>query len=176
MTTVRQRFKTDTFHDVDRLLRDRVQKFWNRYGDLYGDRDELYSDACVAFVEAYDTYNPDRGAFTTHVVWKVNMHLLRKRADAEKAKARGRVPAQLDGEPEGRADWLRDLLGVLGDDAREVVRLVTQAPAGLRAVFAAEAADGPFGVRLTLRSYLEGLGWSRPRINSSFREVREALS
>jgi len=150
--------------------------------------DDLVSDGNLAFAECLTTWDPDKGAFSTHLTWRVRFRMSRgMKQRRRKIGCRGcptgngsshpRVesmdsesfPDQYDHGP-GPYEYarFREAMAGLGAEAREVVELVLGSPL--------EICD------LTLQSiqvtrkrvieYLRGLGWTMPRVNRAMNEIK----
>lgn len=171
----KKEFKEETLKDVNDLLWRIVWRFYTCYGEADGTLDELFSEACFAFVKAYDTYDPSKGAFTTHVYWKVTSHLKTNRRRASRRK-----PKPLNEDIEQSSKTWRHIFNEISEDALAVVNLVTDTPLGLKVILEQEQrnltrAGKRICTRFTLREYLSGLGWQSPRIDAAFQEIQEAL-
>jgi len=166
--------KRSTYEDVEQML----HKLAHRSGIF--DHEEAYQEACLAFCEAYDSYDPSQSRFTTWCYWQARTALLEKRIGearhssiavcslkaVEQATSKGfdagRHPAPL-------ASLLEDLRG----DARIVVEIILSGPEDiLNALTECSSMQQRCGV---LRTYLRGLGWTLARITESFSEIRDAL-
>jgi hypothetical protein len=172
--------KTETFVDVEAMLWGIVNKFIEKHGLIFGTRDELFSDTAVAFVKAYDAYDPESDAdFSTYLYYKAHYALVDrvKKAHRRKVKVLERTINENDAEPiEKEPRWIQ-FLANLSDDAKAVVMLVIDTPIGLTRIIERDFGSklNRMGVRLTLKSYLSGAGWSDRRIRNTFREITDNL-
>jgi DNA-directed RNA polymerase specialized sigma subunit len=150
-----------------------VWQFHTRNGDAYGTIEELHSEACCAFVEAYNTYDRTKGAFTTHTYWKVVRQLQTLKRKITTAK----IPVELQNEEllPARICRLSELFLDLSDDARLIVSLLVDTPAGLSQVIDEEGRTRT-SIRIILRQYLDGRRWPKGRIDQAFTEIQDALA
>lgn len=174
--------KGETFHDVEKLIWSNVWKFVEKYGPtFYGTPDELFAECCVTFVRAYDKYEPDEGPFEAYLQMKLSFFFMSKVRNKADRWGWRKEPtpfslSRLVEEPPNRRPrgrWERWVVE-LSDDARTVVRLIVESPLGLLSIFKRQAKQ-PRDVRLLLRNYLNGSGWSHDRISAAYREIEEGL-
>lgn len=189
---------SETYEECLDLIRSVVWKVIRTYG---GDFDELMSEANVAFLDAYRTFDGS-SAFTSWLhtrVWYSCVSFVRDRLEEQsRYKWREAERATVDGisirsigdaslasesihngvenVPDRRSTWrIGDLLEELGEDARLVVSLTLETPPDLERVYQAKGAQ-PRNLRSSLRQYLAEMGWTAVRIAESFNEVRRALA
>lgn len=154
----------DVVDMIKKLANDAVKKHGGRWDDYVSAGNE-------AFMDAYCTYDSDRGtSFSTWLWWKIRgaiksevnrnrRHRLRDDADV------AAVPQKLS-----RFD---QIWSDLGDDARTVSMMVLQAPSEIASI--ASRGDGGSKMRGMLQVKLRDSGWTVARILESFSEIREAL-
>ena len=159
-----------------------------------GDFDEAMSDANIAFLDAFDSYNGS-SAFTTWVrtrVWYALITSARKKAEERGRRTRNLADEKVRGIPcssgvgedgasmfdvpdRSRCSRLREVIEELGEDARIVVQLVVETPAELEQVWEAKGGQ-PRNLRTSIRQYLADAGWTAARIAESFFEIRRVLA
>ena len=149
-------------------------------------QDELRSEADVLFMKAVRKWNPDRTAtgtasFSTFLFRVVHNGLL------SYTRAECRAPApdyEWDADtaihpaatrPDDAAGW-KDELASMGEDARNVVALVLEAPAELIDLLRCYApTNGAFRTALT-KFLTRHWGWTRPRAVAVFDEIRKVVN
>lgn len=157
-----------------------VRRFARRFArarDL--EADECVSEANVAFLEAYHTYD-GRSPLKDRVGHRVYHRLLDRSRTWARRDARHReqpLPPRTPAPAAPPAPFDRDGFAArLGDDAALVVRLLFETPAELLDAMRSDRDPGPASIRRCLRSYLtERLMWAAGRVAGAFREVGEAL-
>lgn len=153
----------DAYQSVHKMIWGMVHKYHRRYG---GDRDELMSLANLCFMEAVDTWEPTRGALTTHVYWRVYYGL---RSEARRLwKQGGFINANRDNDETAlvarRSFDLEHFLAELSDDARAV------------ALAALDLGNPKRPLRPEdLAQLLAEAGWAGAEILKCFNEIRKAL-
>jgi len=170
MSTITERAKEQTFQDMDRML----HKLAHNSGIF--DHEEAYQEAALGFAEAYHSYDPSRGSFSTWCYWRAKVNLL------EKKRRESRYSQHVDSNSavveqttalRTRSSDFRELLEDLGDDARSIVRLIMELPEDIGSVLLRKRSQR--NLRKALHNYLVGLGWTAKQITESFSEIREAL-
>lgn len=165
------RLKTETYADIEKMLRKIAWDFYKVNGNAFGDLDELFAETCLAFVHAYDSYCPEKGAFTTHVFWTARGRLLtRKRSLLRHTNTKLKDCDLYEAPP----DTLRTLIADLSNDAAILANLTINPPAGLRRCIEAHKRSR-VGTRMILKQYLDGLQWTKERIRRAFLELQDAL-
>lgn len=157
----------ETYRSVEGLLYSVVWKFHRAKG---GDVDDLLGIAHEAYVDAYDTYDPDRGEFETWVVNKIHYRMLedwRKRCVRHRALPRCEVNFDL------MACGEKSPLDGLSEQAREVVEMVLTSDPRVTSRVAGRSRH-PW--RAALADVLVEAGWTVKQVAEAFAEVQEALS
>jgi len=163
----------ETYIEVKPVILSAVRDICNRFG---GNFDDVLSDANSAFLEAYESWEPEQSSFTSwlrHRIFSTAVNNLRQRC-----REQGRRERVEDSDiPErNQPAWnVRQVLEELTEDAALVVRLVVETPAELEAVVQAKGGQ-PRNLRSSLRQYLADAGWTACRIAESFNEVRKVLA
>lgn len=165
---------TETFFDLEGLIKSVARKFADRYRM---DRDDCISMAYEAFVESFGGgFNPKRGTFTTYVMTRVRHKLLEAHRTFMRRIILGKIteydPLLL--EATNGDQRVSDLLDDLSKDARIVANLVIDAP---REIVHTMIVDNhnPIKTRKAVVEYLGDIGWMSDRITESFSEIAEAL-
>lgn len=159
----------ETYEDVERLIYQLVHRFNQRYG---GDFRELLSDANLAFMRAYKSYDPSKGQFTTLLVTSVQRLLFRTLKN--RIKYQQRYGTTLDEHRTISRDVeefdFDCFVSNMSADAKFVVRLITHSPPELAAVANGKGGE-PRNWRSSIKGYLRDLGWSANQITESFTEI-----
>ena len=99
------------------------------------DLTDLRAEGRLAYAEALTTWDPTRGMFSTHLVWKLRWFLsrwVRREVAFTRSVDEGRDGAIYDGETGELVDvpappsFLDHLFAELGDEARELVRVLLE--------------------------------------------------
>jgi hypothetical protein len=162
----------EAYPRVARMISQDVANHVRRHSADWG---ETLSDAFLEFARAMDTYQPERGAFTTWVRTCVRRGLERRRIALYRKKKPSGLPEAL---PDRRRAELARTLAELSDDARTVVAALLEMPE--MGELLEEARGGPERtwagrVRLGLANLLREFGWTSVRITETFTEIREAI-
>lgn len=150
---------------------------WNYAKMFKADYGELYSVACQAWCEAYQDYDAEKAALTTHIYHRVRGALLSWRRSAAQHYTQQKCidPVKLANTPQAdtRRTWsVLSLLAEVSEDAEVVLLLVVDTPNDLELLGLT-----PAKIRVNLRRYLrESLGWTAKRIVETFDEIRAVLS
>jgi DNA-directed RNA polymerase specialized sigma24 family protein len=164
---------TETYHDVKRLI---YQLCWGNVKRFGGDWHEYLSIANEAYMRAFETYNMDKGAFTTWVHWCVTNALRsfqrQRRVKAQRTQVATDLEVNLDhARSRERFDLVR-FLGSLTEDAFTVTKMALEAPGEMvYALTARQASD----IRGSLWHKVKEIGWTPARLLEAMDEVREAL-
>ena len=149
-------------------VRDMIHRAaWDAARKHGGDVDDYVSAGNEAFMEAWLTWDPDRGtAFSTWCWWKIR--------GAITSETKRRRPEQLgtDMPQPSRFDARRFLLEA-GRDAGTVARMLWETPWELDDIL--HHKDTASCVRGGIQRRLKSMGWTWARIMESFDEIREAL-
>jgi len=188
LTNQRKAAAAETYEDYERLIYDVTWRFVKRRGGNFND---ALSEANLAFLKAYETWQPSKSQFSTwlsHYMWWALMDSRRGRqADTIQLDHcdSAIASAGLTGDPNGgsiaaalscedQPDPVEGLFGSVTSDGREVLRAVLDAPAE---VFRAciDRGGQPRNWRSVIREYLVGKGWSVEKVKESFAEISDAL-
>ena len=157
-----------------------VGKFVRRYG---GDWEDLLAEANLLFCRAHYQYmagcrpsgKPVTGTYTQIVYSWLWMGLLDKYRPQVEARKRatvvqGEAVYTVADKPFDVVRWSLDL----SDDAQCVLDLVMDTPRVLQEAINTKGGT-PRNIRSAVREALYGAGWSRCRVNTTFKEIKEAL-
>ena len=103
MTTLQEDALTETFRDVERMIDKLCWRFTKRYG---GEFDDWKSVGCIAFMQAYENWQPKLSLFSTWVFNKVRFALMKHETKERERNSRTTY-----------SSWLVDQ--VLGEEVEE---------------------------------------------------------
>ena len=169
----------ETYHDVVRLIHSRIRPHIKRGAD----EETLLSYAHEGFVHAYQTYNPNKGAFSTHLTWRLRAAVSRYWKDH---KSHSRVQCFVDQSimPEQihkqeRRDWEKTQQD-LPEDAKVLVGMALNPPIPVIMRCVELAVDKEQSTTATLgiavREALRDSGWSKHRITRALSDLFAAMS
>ena len=164
---------TETYSDVERMIGMLVDRCQSRFG---GDRDELLSEANIAFMRAYKMFDPKKARFTTylyHKVWGTLRRHCNTRISRQK-RIGGVVQINEDLTPTAREFNLHEFSKLLTEDAMFVAQIALETPNDLKQVLLTKKLKRPSWIR-TLRRHLLDMGWTMGRIKESFAEIKSIL-
>ncbi len=162
--------------DVGKHMR-LIQQLCNKFRAVNGgDIDELLGEASLAYVEARNNFNPERGVkFITYLHKIVRCRLLQ----LKRVKGRRREQ-EWDHQAHPIAGRGASLVEVIrrecSTEAKAVMELALNPP--LDVVFIARTIRNekrPKTLRQAIRLHLEELGWSLGQVFKAFTEIQEAL-
>ena len=137
--------------------------------------DDLESEANEAYMDAVDTFDPERGCkFATHVHWKVSGRL-RNLAASKRSRGQRYEDTPVETVCDPHSVESESLLESLSEDAKMALQLVFETPAELKEMITA-AGGHPRNIRTRLRYYLRSnYGWTKKEVSGVFAEIQEAL-
>ena len=179
--------------EMNNMARKLAWSFARTNGDSF---DDLYSEARVALLEAAPMHDPSRGAWSTFAnraisnrlcdavrKWRTDSGCAPKEENLDwnewnclgRFQRSGKAPLSecphLEPYPYRLAE-LKSSLSVLSAEAKDVLRIVAQAPGELMAMGQRET---PTRLRQGLKRTLRDRGWTEKRIRSTFEEIKKAL-
>lgn len=181
MSALLENAMTETYEDVQKLIKHTVSHFIKRHGQQWGTFDELFSQANESFMIAWRDYKPERGAsFSTWCRWVVSTGLSEHQRGAIYRDRKCRidycdlsavhVPDNTD------RTWSVKALDEMGTDARYVAHITLNPPAALEKQFTEARSKGPRNQRAVIRQYLQAINWNVDRINAAFNEIGKVLA
>jgi len=162
------------FEDYLPAIRKLAHSFHRTTGLPYED---LFSEACMAYVKARRSYKQNRSKFITYLYHVCRRELIDYSAFSARYTEYIKVeelpipPQQLIDQltPE-RHMMVKDMIEQLGDEARAIVQMILSAPQEYLGNGSPKRARG--GLIKKLRS----MGWSWPKIWGAFTEIKLALN
>jgi hypothetical protein len=140
--------------------------------------DEVFSEANLAFMNANETFDPKKGAFTTHVYHKVTNHLKELRRTTAKDHRRMQVTTieYLNQYPsKERPEFnMVEFIGDLSEKAGVVVALTLLSPDS-KGWKRKRRSNSSYSYKLELYRYLKSIGWTYAEIKDAFSEIRKEL-
>ena len=165
--------KTDTYHDVEKMLQKLAWRATKKWG---GDYEEYLSAANEGFADAYEDYDVGRGAaFSTWCYWKVigqitTMVCPRK---IEGMTVNAGEDIDLDVHRARSNFDLGLFMSFISQDAKQVVNLIVNSPFDFLDII--DHMDGPECIRCGLVQQLKDANWTMARIIESFVELKDAI-
>lgn len=156
---------------VERMIQKLV---WQQSKRCRIDYDELLAEANLGYVEACQSYKPNKGRFPAWAYWCIRGRLQnvnRTKSDRTFAKHE----TLLDDRDNVDRFSLRSLLFEISEDAATAVRLALECPLDILQMMREKDSEGVTIKRNALRRFLADLGWSAKKIANVFAEVKEAL-
>jgi RNA polymerase sigma factor (sigma-70 family) len=146
---------------MEKLIRKIARSFALSTGMDYED---FYQEAYIAYLEAIKTYDPTRGAITTHIWWCITNHLKNYLKLQEKEKVYSIDDVQCD-----KPSPVSFSLDVLSNEAQEIAKVILSNPVDF---------DLPdrYEVKKKIKTVLLNQGWSMKNIFSGFRELQMIYS
>lgn len=154
---------------------------WKKVKTRRLDFDELLSDGNLAFVEACQTWLPERGAFSTHLWYRLRFRLgqaykISKKPEEEDMEEKQTPEEFVNLEDEDLAEngngFLFAQLSELSQEAKYVIILIFSSGEELVDL----TADHVRTTRKSIRLYLQSIGWSLSTIARTFDEIKELIS
>lgn len=166
-----------TYAEVERLVHGLAWPLARKFREQ---KEEIFAEAYLAFVEAATDYDPTVARFTTWVGNKVSKKLLRWLKKEAKWTARNLPTEELDYVPQHEYEEeqkfnLKQWVAGLSEDAQLVTSLVFQPPMDIIMMVINIGYETPESFRSAARTFLREKGWSDRRIRRTFMEVRAAL-
>lgn len=162
--------KNETYEEVRGIVFGLVSQTINKFREI--DQDDIESAAHEGFLQAYDSYIPERGrSFKNWVMDKVKYRI----QDLIRNNAKKQKPSRLPEEVsyDDRSSEIELWLENLSDDARLVVTYVIAPPPAMKKELRGHV--NSYRWKRVLRWYLTSKNWKESRIKSAFQEIRENL-
>lgn len=179
LTPARQSACEETFLELEQILEKAVRSFILKHGmSLSRYYDEMYSDALVSFMDAYEHYTAANHTgtmpFVQYLRWVIKVRLIDHIVRPGKKKA-DREERSINTEDLSSRDFnLQDMLDSLSSDGQKLTKMILDSPRELATIIADKGAK-PIDYRTTIRKHLREIGWTAKRIRQTFLEVKEVL-
>ena len=168
---------TETHLDMQNLIYKIVWRFKNRYG---GEFEQLLAQANLLFVLAYDSHNKNKAGFSTWIHHCLITGLLdfKKLINQENKYTRILQFSTINHLQESsyQQSYFFELLDELGEDSKQIIKLILNPPAELMEIIFEKDKYNPRTFKAELGFYLFSLGWTGRRIKESFNEIREVIN
>ena len=158
----------DTYEDLKRSCYLQCWKHIQRCG---GDFDEARSVTDLAFMEAYDRWDPERGAQFNTFLWHYVRGRLLNWSNRQRKLSTNTVSEHGETIADRTPTGLQHLFSEVGEDARAIIGLVVEAPGELAELSQQEPERWLKALWRTLRK----AGWDMGRISVGMDEIREAV-
>jgi len=181
MSTLIEDAMTETYVDVERLIKHTVSHFIKRHGTSWGTFDELFSHANESFMVAWHGYKPERGAsFSTWCRWVVSKNLSEHQRTAIYRSRKAQIDycdmTEIHVADNTNYANVIDIFDELDDDAGFVAHLTLNPPQALEPYLAKKKGHSARNQRAVIRQYLYDMEWSAKRIDKAFKKIGEALA
>lgn len=178
--TLRQDALTETYNDVQNLIRNIVWSFIKKYG---GEFDEYLPEANYQFIRAYDYFEEGKGTkfstFLYYVIWRrlISFHKYLHQLNSFETKIDYLEETDFYGA--AKPSFLC-LLEELGNDARVIADLLLYPTEAfdedvLSKGYKPRTEASRARVRKRISSHLQSLGWTIDQIREAFREIGDIL-
>ena len=166
----------DCYPEYEKCLQKLVWKWVDRSRFDFA---ELLSEANMGFLNAVDTFDPDKACFHTHLYTTVNGRL---KNYCYKQKDRGCelsecLPADI-ANPEQEYSF-KTMLDGLGKEAKEMVDVALNCPAEMLDLIKGMTSHKQQNVCLRkchLTKFFRAKGWTYPKIWKTFNEIKSTLN
>lgn len=183
---------SDTYHDVENLIYSTVHSFRRKYGHFNSaNLHDMLSEAKIAYMNAYNSYDRKKGEFPARVRFVVWHHLMdnarhyAKRKNVEPVFV-SHMTDDESGENIMNSYESKNRFNVkhfaynMSDDASYVIRLLFRLESLRYKVTqrreSEEAVNKTVNVkRRAIMRFLEGRHWTRRRISRVFKEIQNSL-
>lgn len=167
---------TETHKDVQKLI---YKCVWAVKDRFTFDFNELLSEANMIFLEAYDTYDEDKGGFSTWLTTSLTYRLsnyckeqIKKNHLLESYLTNGEFKTECTFD----FDFFAEIIQSAKADTKEVMAIIFDPPKEIEKKLSKRNNYKQITVSM-LREYLkQQLGWSRKRIIDSFLEIRSIIN
>ncbi len=163
------------------LVRKITWKFVNKYPGL--EFDDLFSEACIIYLETEHLYCPEKGAFSTFMWTVITNHL--KNVIGKKANTTikeqptdpvtmadiNEIQVLISPEAEMEEEAWNEIVQALSSEGRAIYKILTEEEHLIEL-----SINNPKKCRGEIVNILRERGWSWPIIWRSFREIKEVLA
>ncbi len=143
-----------------------------------GDYEELLEEASLAYVEARNNFNPEKGVkFISYLHWIVWGRLKdwKRRRDSENKRLE--IKDFQDSYIPDRVNRIEVIERECSADARVAMMIALNPPLDVVAIARRGRGEtSPYSMRNAIKEHLTELGWAMSRIWQAFGEIQEALS
>lgn len=159
------------WHEVKNLVYSIVNRYV-RAANL--EKEEAESVAHLAAVNAYYSYDPDRGTIETWIANHVRyamQEMIRSRAQQKK------YTTVSESTPDRRKPTfkLKELMEGVSQDAKRMIWLTLARPTTVELSIMMMGGENIINIRRAVKEVLRESGWTWKRITETFREIKEAL-
>lgn len=178
---VRNVVVAETFFDCEQLI---VAIVWRYYREQGGCYDDWLAEAKIAYLRAYESFDPQYGTrFSSWLYGKLEYHLRNVATQRRRRYYRNKVfnasdvqDAPLDTAVQNETSFdlrMQDVCENISTDAMYVLKLLLDTPKELKAAMRSRK---PRDMRKYIYRYLcKHDGWPRAKIDQAFLEVKGAL-
>ena len=169
--TFAQEAITETYNDVESLIFKLCHKYSKQYG---GSIDDLYSEACELFTEAYYRFDNSKGVqFSTYIYRTIWLGLRTHSKHKNEFATLEDVEAYFIESNQTSIDFA-ELKKTLPRDARKLLMICTETPAVLMKEIRLHGyTDRAW--KKTILQFVEQLGWTSDRAYTAYLDIRKAM-
>ena len=165
----------ERYASVERLLCEMANQFYCCNQCSFEDK---LSTANLGYARACREYDPEKGVFTTIVVWKVRGALLQHKRNCFLQSTLFHLNPEMQNVQYTPSNTILNYFHELSDDAKQVVNIIMDAPKEIKPLFVWNSRGEQRWtkkLRCILKTHLTDHGWDMVRISKAFCEVRDAL-
>lgn len=175
---------TDTYKEVERLIWNEIHSFRRTYG-YHFDEDDLLSEANEAFLKAYNTFDEDKGKFSTYLticIYRRFLDVMYNKQQQNRLRTVSLDTTSTDGSLHETISAKQELgfnfeeyVEGWTEDSKTILRLILQTPTELSELVSGKGGE-PRNWRSSIREYLLACGWDWYRVSDTYKEIRAVLS
>ena len=165
----------ERYASVEKLLRKLANRFYCCNQCSFEDK---LSTANLGYVRACQEFDPEKGAFTTIVSWKVKGALIQHKRSCFRQSNRFHLNPEMQNVQYTPTNSILNYFHELSDDAKQVANIIMDAPKEIKPLFVWTSRGKQRWskkLRYILKTHLTDSGWDMVRISRAFCEVRDAL-
>lgn len=137
--------------------------------------DELLSTANVAYLKACETFNPEKGLFSTYLTWKLRGELNNHKKMISTVTVENSDDFQSENTTALDLSIFEQTIDNLSEEAQIIVNIVLETPIELIKI--AENMWGNCKITIhSIKTYLRKKGWEYKKIINAIDEIKEALN
>jgi len=158
----------DHYKEYKKLI---YKEAW-RKAKLYGlDFQDLIGEGNLAYCEALETWDPEKGAFSTHLTWRLKYRFGEVLGFDASQKELGEVPELAGGENPLTSCSFKNGLETLSSDAKEVANIIL----GSSGELCDMTANKIRVTRKNIARYYRSKKWQRYKVVNAMNEIRDML-
>ncbi len=167
---------TEAYKDVEDLIRKICWNFKKVYG---GNFDDLFSEANIIFIKAFDSYNDNKGKFSTWINTKVVYGLtetIRQKNKEDELLEQYLINNQIKTESLFKYDFFFEIVEAIQIDAKEILDIILDPPKELQKQIDQRKNYKYPTINMLKKYAIHKLGWTARRVEESFQEIRSIIN